>query len=302
MSTMIRSHSSRGPELAELLHRHVLLRAGEAGRQRLVEGVRPGSARARSGSACASTISSKVRFMSSIMACSSPSPSTPSTRRGVLSSSVEAHGLRQPPGGVDGEHDDVAAALGRAQAERRRGGGLADAAGAAADDDPGARVVEERVEVEDRRRPGARRVSGCGSGSCRSLRRSSDSRQLVQPGQVHPSASSGSSYHGQAQPRPATARCSRLQLGALGVLGGLLGEPSHQPRREPPSREPGRLRPSAELAGSNGRSRPASRAAVVQQRLGRTMFTKTPPDGQAGRAQLGDAVQRSPGPASPPGA
>ncbi|CAM5727266.1 hypothetical protein SGLAM104S_02361 [Streptomyces glaucescens] len=42
-------------------------------------------AAARSGSACASTISSKVRFMSSIIACSSPSPSTPFTRRGVLS-------------------------------------------------------------------------------------------------------------------------------------------------------------------------------------------------------------------------
>ena len=79
-----------GLELAELLHRHVLLRAGEGGRERLVEGVRQdrlGLGRARRGSR---TISSNVRFMSSIIASSEPpvAVSTPSTRRGVLSSSV----------------------------------------------------------------------------------------------------------------------------------------------------------------------------------------------------------------------
>ncbi len=60
----------------------------------------------------------------------------------------QPHRLRQPPGRVDGQDDDLAAALGGPQADRRRGGGLADAAGPAAHDDPGLRVVDQLVHGE----------------------------------------------------------------------------------------------------------------------------------------------------------
>ena len=75
-------------ELAELLHRHVLLRAGERGGKRLVEGILKIAA-AFSGVECAITTSSKVRFMSSIIASRLP-PALELislTGRGVLSSS-----------------------------------------------------------------------------------------------------------------------------------------------------------------------------------------------------------------------
>jgi hypothetical protein len=67
---------------------------------------------------------------------------------------VQAHRLREPARRVDREHDHPAAALGRPESDRRRRRGLADAPGAAADDHPGAGVVEQRVDVEDRRLPG----------------------------------------------------------------------------------------------------------------------------------------------------
>ncbi|GMA86535.1 hypothetical protein GCM10025868_17850 [Angustibacter aerolatus] len=86
--------------------------------------------------------------MSSIIASSRPAPESPVTSRGVLSSLLDAECLRQPPGRVDGEHDDPASALGGTHPERRGGGGLADAAAAAADDDAGRGVVEQRVDVE----------------------------------------------------------------------------------------------------------------------------------------------------------
>jgi hypothetical protein len=73
--------------------------------------------------------------------------------RGVVEG-LDAHRLRQPAGGVDGEDDDLAAALGSTQRESRGGRGLADAAGAAAHDDAGGGVVEEGVHVEPGRRTG----------------------------------------------------------------------------------------------------------------------------------------------------
>ena len=98
----------------------------------------PGSTRPLSGVEWASTTSSKVRFMSSIIASRLPPlpASMPRTGRGVLSSSATPERLGQPPGRVDGEHDDLAPGLGGAQGERGRAGRLADAAGAADHDDP----------------------------------------------------------------------------------------------------------------------------------------------------------------------
>ena len=93
VSTTMRSHGpSRvglGAQLAELLHRHVLLRARERAGDRLVEGVGEDLG-GLLGGGVRSTTSSKVRFMSSIIASSEPPPRRrrPATGRGVLSSSV----------------------------------------------------------------------------------------------------------------------------------------------------------------------------------------------------------------------
>ena len=64
----------------------------------------------------------------------------------------EPDALREAAGRVDGQHHDLASALGRPQRERRRGGGLADATGAGAHDDLGRGVVDQRVHVEVRHR------------------------------------------------------------------------------------------------------------------------------------------------------
>ena len=127
-----------------------------------------GSAAARSGSACASTTSSKVRFMSSIIASSEPPARRRRsvTGRGVVVELGQTQRLGEPPGRVDGEDDDPPPALGRPQRERRGRRRLADAARAAADDDPGGRVVEERVDVEGRsERPRAAESAGTRGGT-----------------------------------------------------------------------------------------------------------------------------------------
>ena len=63
-------------------------------------------ARPARGSACGSTISSKVRFMSSIIACSSPplAASTPWTGAGCCRARSRPSDCGQPAGRVDGEH------------------------------------------------------------------------------------------------------------------------------------------------------------------------------------------------------
>ncbi len=112
----------------------------------------PGSASARSAPEYWTTISSNVRRMSSIIACSSPDTSGASgTRWGVLPEILDAQRLRQSLGRVDRQHDDGAAVLGGAQRHRRRGRGLSDAARAAADDHAVGGVVQHRGHVQGRR-------------------------------------------------------------------------------------------------------------------------------------------------------
>src|SRR5262249_217562 len=81
----------------------------------------------------------------------------------------QSHGLREPPCWVDGQYDDMAAALGRPQPDGGRDGGLANAARATADDDPGSPVVyelgdHERDRVRAHRTPFTRRPGPAGPG------------------------------------------------------------------------------------------------------------------------------------------
>ena len=149
-------------DLAELLHRHVLLGARRTSSTWRGRRGSPGSAGPSPGLAWLSTTSSKVRFMSSIIASRLPprSGSTPATGRGVLSSSSIPIDWASRRAGSIVSTTTLRPSLGGPQGQRGRGRGLADAARAAADDDPGARVVEQRVDVERGRRPVRARPSG----------------------------------------------------------------------------------------------------------------------------------------------
>ena len=99
-----------GPQLAELLHRHVLLRAREAGRQRLVEGVLQDRL-ARSGSACCDDdlVERPLHVEHHRVQRAAGRPIDPGHRaRGVVQLG-QAHRLGEPAGRVDGQHDDRAA-------------------------------------------------------------------------------------------------------------------------------------------------------------------------------------------------
>ncbi len=61
---------------------------------------------------------------------------------------LDAHRLREPARRIDGEDDDLPAALRRPYPQGRRRRGLADAAGAAAHHDPGGGVVQDRVHLQ----------------------------------------------------------------------------------------------------------------------------------------------------------
>jgi hypothetical protein len=61
---------------------------------------------------------------------------------------LDTHGLRQPSGRIDREHDDVAAAFGSPQRHGRGGGRLAHPARSAAHDDVAAAVVQQGVDIE----------------------------------------------------------------------------------------------------------------------------------------------------------
>ena len=288
--------ASRGPQLAELLHRHVLLRAGEGARHAPGRRGWRRSARPSPGSACCSMTSSKVRFMSSIIASSRPpaAASTPGHRARRVVELAQAHRLGEPPGRVDRQHDDLAPALGRAQRERRRRRRLADPAGAAADDDPGARVVEQRVDVEGGRLARRSRAPvSCHPCSCSSSARSYSAPRSIPPG------SAGSSAIGR--PTPArSVRSAPLELHAQGVVGALPDQPVGEPRQpgvlgRPPAVDappmPAATRPATTSSRS---SRPApARPRSASARTGsRTMLTITQPSGRPRRRSSADGVLR----------
>ena len=140
-------------QLAELLHRHVLLRPGEGAGDRLVEGVREdllGLLRRRVG---------HDDLVEGPLHVEHHRVERPAGRGvdvldgpGGVVQLGQAHRLGQPAGRVDGEDDDPAALLGGPEAEGRGRGRLADAAGTTADDDVGTPVGQQRVDVQARSR------------------------------------------------------------------------------------------------------------------------------------------------------
>ena len=229
-------------------------------RQRLVEGVvedrlRPGPARR-----ARSTTSSNVRFMSSIIASSEPpaAASTPRTGRGVVVQLGQAHRLGQPPGRVDGEHDDRAAALGRAQRQRRRRRGLADAAGAAADDDARRRVGEQRVEVERAQAPRASR-SPAHAAPC--------SRRSL-----------GQLVAGRRGRRPRRAAAARTSAGRAPATRRALALLERHPRRRGRAASSSSASRDASRVGSD-RARPGE-AGELEVRRGRAVPLPAAPPGR----------------------
>ena len=225
--------------------------------------------------------------MSSIIASSEPAavPSTPGDRARDVVERLDAHRLGQPAGRVDGEHDDLAAALGGAQRERRGRGGLADPARAAADDDLGRAVVEQRVDVERRRGRRRRRpTSGPDRGACAARRHASPCSQqlggeLVERRRGRRRRAAAAARTSARRARSIQLALLVLELAALGVVAGLVEQPVDQRRRRR------RRRPSAGRRASASaveRCRASSCVARPRRRgrCGRTRFTTTPPTGR----------------------
>ena len=138
-----------GPQLAELLHRHVLLGPGERAGDCLVEGVLEDLGRLLGGGVGEHDLVEGPLHVEHHRV-ERPARGRVDARhrpRRVVEL-VEAERLGQAAGGVDGEHDHLPPGLGRPDAERGGRRRLPDPAGAAADDDAGARVGEEGVDVD----------------------------------------------------------------------------------------------------------------------------------------------------------
>ena len=107
-------------QLAQLLHRHVLLRAGEARGQRLVEGVRHDLLGAALVGVFEHDVVERALHVQHHRVQPAPGRCVDALdrTRGVVQLG-QAQRLREPPCRVDGEHDDVPAALGGAQREGR---------------------------------------------------------------------------------------------------------------------------------------------------------------------------------------
>jgi hypothetical protein len=139
----------RPAQLPELLHRHVLLGAGEAGGQRLVERVgqdlrRPG----RVGVRLDDLVERALHVEHHRVQAAARLVVDPLDQPGGVVEGAQAHRLGQPAGRVDGQHADLAPALRRPQPDRGRRRRLPDAAGAAADDDPDPPVVDDPIDVK----------------------------------------------------------------------------------------------------------------------------------------------------------
>ena len=197
--------------------------------------------------------------------------STPSTWRGVLSSSVRPIDWASRRAGSMVSTTTCRPRSAARSAERGRGRGLAHAAGAAADDDPGragrrcSRVHVERCAGMLTPLPG--RAELCG--------------QLVQAGQVDPVGQHRQlvASAGRALEQPSRSRFSSATRCACSAASAT--RPSASPRSSPRSRPP-----SGRAASSSRRARPRRprpgrpRASTA----GRTMLTMMPPSRQPGRA------------------
>ena len=184
------------PQLAELLHGHVLLRASEARRQRLVERVREDLGGAVGISVRLDDLVERSLHVQhhGVQAARriGPVPGLGVTwlrphawhqPRGVVQRR-QAHRLRQPPGRVDGQHHHVAASLGGAQADGCRDRRLADSAGAAADDDARPAVGDQPVDVELGRATLGHHAAFCSRSAEASRYRPGQPDVAAQPGQL----------------------------------------------------------------------------------------------------------------------
>ena len=210
VSTTIRSHVPGRRQLAELLHRHVLLRAGERRGDRLVEGVGEdllGAVRGGVGLHHLVEGAAHVEHHRVQLARPRAVRHARPTRPRLVAQLRQPQRLGQPARRVDRQHGDPRGRGPPRAAPARRGGRLADAAGAAADHDPGRRVVEQRVDVERRRsscarRPGCHQRRRPARRGCRGRRR--------RPGAAAPAAGRPPRAAGPApRPRPRPARRAR---------------------------------------------------------------------------------------------
>ena len=156
VSTTMRSHgrsaSARRAQLAELLHRHVLLRAGERARQRLVEGVREDRGGALGVGVGLDDLVERPLHVEHHRGERAGRRRRPSTGRGSLSSSVSPIDCASRRAGSMVSTTTSRPRSAARSAERGRGRGLADAAGAAAHDD---------LDACGRRAGRRRRAPGC---------------------------------------------------------------------------------------------------------------------------------------------
>ena len=241
--------------------------------QRLVEGVGQDLRGAAPASACASTISSNVRFMSSIIACSSPPALTPSTEGGVLSSTVRP---------IDWASRRAGSMVSTTTLRPRSAARSASAAA----------VVVLPTPPEPQQT--MMRVSG-----------SSSSGVDVEPG-----GCSRADAPGRAAPRPArtgrpgprrrSAAAARRSGGSArqASAAALARAPALRRARRPPRPAPrsrrvgGRARPPRARRGcARRRRRPLGRRDQSTGRAasgGRTLLTNTPPGRRPRGAQLGE--------------
>ena len=208
VSTMIRSHCSLARSWPSFsIAMYSCVPANEE-RQGLVEGVGQDLLRpARASSARRRCRRTSASCPASSRAARPSAPGT-STRRGSLSSSVQAERLGQPPGRVDGEDDDAAPGLRGGQRQRGRRRRLAHAAGAAADDDPGVRVGDQRAEVQRGRLGGGRGRSAGAAAPTGSA--------LTRPPRVRRCSSS----------RPASSNSAPRSIGPVSSGSSTVGRPS----------------------------------------------------------------------------
>ena len=244
VSTTIRSHRpvlrASLAQLAELLHRHVLLRARERAETARRRTGWPGSARPSRGwpgsrrprRRCASCRASSRRGEPPLAG------RRPGTGRGVLSSFSMPIDCASRRAGSMVSTTTLRPRSAARSARAADGGGLADAAGAAADDDLGARVVEQGVDVEVRRaspgargeRADARRLAV--SRSCSAIpcsRRSCG--ELVEPAEVDAVGEPGQLVDRRRRASSMRARCSSSSARRSAWSRGLGEEPVERARR-----------------------------------------------------------------------
>ena len=137
-----------GEKLTQLLHRHVLLRAGERRGDGLVELVVQNRFAAFGSGVLDHHLVERPAHVEhhGVQFAGHLGRQRNALRR--VAEILDAERLGEPLGRVDGQHHDRAAIFGGAQRHCRGGGGLADTARAAAHHDAVGRVAQDRAHVQ----------------------------------------------------------------------------------------------------------------------------------------------------------